>query len=142
MTLVGAAGLIVGAFMEWVTSPATSKGTELSARILWTTAGRETDRFVLSVGFVAIVLGLLAIVGVALRSGWLTRLAGALGLVAFILFSITLYRSSAASFPDSVGAGAWVMLAGGLVALVGGFMGTRHTVAISPEAVTTQTSAA
>jgi hypothetical protein len=142
LTIIGAAGLIVGAFMEWVSSPVSRKGTDMSVRVLWTTARPGTATFVLSVGFVAIVLGLLAIVGLAFRSGWLTRLAGALGIVAFILFAITMYRSTATSFPDSVGWGAWFALAAGLIAVIGGFLGTRHTVAITPGTVTTEVPAA
>ena len=72
-----------------------------------------------------IVLGLLAIVGLAPRSGWLTRLAGTLGVAGFVLFVIELYRAPTDTLP---GVGAWVCLAGGIVALAGGFMGTRRVV--------------
>ncbi len=76
---------------------------------------------VTSIGSVAIALGLVAVVGLAIRSGWLTRLAGALGVVAFALFAIEVYRS--ASSLRSIEVGAWVALAGGVIALVGGFFG-------------------
>jgi hypothetical protein len=143
LTLLGAAGMIVGAFLQWIRTPGTRLGTDLSARILWQTNGDHTRHFVLSAGFVLIVLGLLAIVGLAFRSGWLTRLAGALGIVALILFGITLYRSPVLHIPSSVGAGAWLGLAGALVATIGGFLGTRHRVAITtPAGVTTATETA
>jgi hypothetical protein len=97
--------------------------------------------FVRTVGFVSIVLGLLAIIGLAFRSGWLTRIAGALGIAAFVLFAITVSRASNLSFPGSIGVGAWLALAGGVVALIGGFLGTRTvTATTSTAAPATSTS--
>ena len=75
----------------------------------------------------------MAIVGLAARSGWLTRLAGTLGIVGFVLFVIQLTRSHAA-MPESIGRGAWLTLAGGVVALFGGFFGTRTVAAAAPVA--------
>ena len=43
-----------------------------------------------TVGFVIIVLGVVALPGLGLRSGWLTSLAAALGFLAFLLSVITL----------------------------------------------------
>ena len=134
LTLAGAAGLVVGGLLEWV-GPASRVGTEIPVRFLWSTTDQTTTIFVQTVGFVAIALGLLAIVGLALRSGWLTRMAGALGIVEFVLFAITISRSGGMSFPDSMGFGAWLALAGAIVALAGGFLGTRTAVATSPTSV-------
>lgn len=124
LTLVGAAGLIVGAFMDWIQG---TTGVDLDIRSLWETGfDQESETFLATVGFVAIVLGLLAIVGLAPRSGWLTRIAGALGIVLFVLFAIQLYRADLTV--EDMDPGAWVALAGGVVALIGGFFGTRRTV--------------
>jgi Ca2+/Na+ antiporter len=90
LTLIGAAAMIVGAFLKWIHG---LTGVQLDARALWRTDFLSTSTFVRTVGFVVIVLGLLAIVGLAPRSGWLTRLAGVLGIVAFVLFTIELYRT-------------------------------------------------
>jgi hypothetical protein len=96
----------------------------LDVRALWQTAfDRQGASFVATVGFVAIVLGLVAIVGLAPRSGWLTRLAGALGIVAFVLFAIQVYRADMTV--TDLGLGSWMALGGGVVALAGGFLGTR-----------------
>ena len=122
LTLLGAAGLIVGAFMEWTGS---IDGTDLDIRALWTTNFRTTDTFVASVGFAMIVVGLVAIVGLATGTGWLTRLAGAVAVVGFILFAIEVYRSPV---DDMIGVGAWVALAGGIVTLIAGFFGPQHTI--------------
>ena len=118
LTLVGAAGLIIGAFMDWVDGRA---GVNVGIRALWTTEVHGTgDSFVATVGFTFIVLGLLAIVGLAARSGWLTRLAGALGIAGFVLFAIEIYRANMSA--SNIGAGAWVALAGSVVTLIAGFM--------------------
>ena len=58
--------------------------------------------------------------GLAARSGWLTRLAGALGIAGFVLFAIEIYRANMSA--SNIGAGAWVALAGSVVTLIAGFM--------------------
>jgi len=123
LTLVGAAGMILGAFLAWARDV---RAIDLDVRALYqTTFANNTTNFVATVGFVVIVLSLLAVVGLAARSGWLTRLAGALGIVTFVLFVIELYRAAGSEPPR---AGAWISLAGSAVAVVGGFLGTRSTV--------------
>jgi hypothetical protein len=124
LTLAGAAGLIVGAFLDWIDG---ITGVDLDVRSFWqTTFDTETSTFLETVGFVMIVLGLLAIIGLAPRSGWLTRFAGALGIAGFVLFLIEVYRAD--QTVADVQAGAWLALAGGVVALIGGFFGTRAAV--------------
>ena len=124
LTLAGAAGLIIGAFMNWFQGKA---GVDLDIRALWqTTFVKQSSTFIESVGFVMIVLGLLVIVGLAPRSGWLTRFAGALGIAGFVLFLIEVYRADQTVADLQVGA--WVALAGAVVALIGGFFGTRTAV--------------
>jgi hypothetical protein len=113
LTLIGAAGLIVGAFMEWFHGMA---GTHLSLQALYTHPFRSETHLPATVGFAVIVLAFLALVGLA-TSGWLTRLAGALGIVVFILLIIQLYLPHSRFLP---GPGPWLVLAGGMVAAVGG----------------------
>ena len=112
-TLLGAAGLIVGAFAEWVRN---IDGVDLSVRALYDRPFRVEGDLVGTVGFIAIVLGLLAVAGLA-TSGWLTRLAGALGIVVFILLLIQLYGGGQGLLP---GVGPWLALTGGIIAVVGG----------------------
>jgi hypothetical protein len=124
LTLAGAAGLIIGAFLNWLRG---TTGVDMDIRAFWqTTFTKQSSTFVETVGFVVIVLGLLAIVGLAPRSGWLTRFAGALGIVGFVLFLIEVYRAN--QTVADVQVGAWIVLAGGVVALIGGFFGTRVAV--------------
>jgi hypothetical protein len=136
LTLLGAAAMIGGAFLDWFSFGAVpegvdagASGTEMSVSILWSTDDPFGASFFASIGFVAIVLGLLAILGLALRTGWLTRLAGALAIIVVILYAITLYRVPDADLSISeFGLGVWLVLAGGLLVLIGGFLGTRRIV--------------
>lgn len=118
LTLLGAAGLIVGAFLDWSRDTA---ATRLTARGLIQTDFATRSDIVKTVGGVAILLGLIAVVGLIDRTGWLSRLAGALGIVLFILFTVEVYRSD----DHSLQAGAWLALAGGIVLIIGGMLAPR-----------------
>jgi hypothetical protein len=122
LTLVGAAGLIVGAFLTWIDG---IRGTDLSIDALWRTTFHTTTQFLQTIGFASIVVGLVAIVGLAFASGWLTRLAGAVGIVGFVLFAIQVFRDSGS---HTWGAGGWLALAGSIVVLIAGFLGGHRTV--------------
>jgi hypothetical protein len=69
------------------------------------------------------------ILGLAFRGGWLTRFAGAVALVAFTLIVIQLGRAGSLDSIEAVGIGLWLVLAGGVLALIGGFFPTTRTVA-------------
>jgi hypothetical protein len=122
LTLLGAAGMIVGSFLVWVNNSANGDlvGTELPLRSLYRPAFVGTDSFLTSPGAVMILLGLLALLGMAGWGGWLTRIAGALGIIELVLVVIEMNRAGLA-LPDAIGPGIWVALAGSLLALVGGF---------------------
>jgi hypothetical protein len=113
LTLIGATGLIVGAGQPWVKG---IPGWKLNVGALYKHVFVREPHVFATAGFIALAFGLLAIVGLA-TSGWLTRLAGAFGIVIFILLWIQLYLVGAKTLP---GAGVWLVFAGGLVAAVGG----------------------
>lgn len=118
LTLLGAAGLIVGAFLDWTRDTA---ATRITGRSLIQTDFATRSDLVKTVGGLAILLGLIAVVGLIDRTGWLSRLAGALGIVLFILFTVEVYRSAV----HSLQAGAWLALAGGVVLIIGGMLAPR-----------------
>jgi hypothetical protein len=122
LTIVGAAGMIVGSFLVWVNNSTNGDlvGTELPLRSFYRPAFVGTNSFVTSPGAVMILLGLLALLGMAGWGGWLTRIAGALGIIALVLVVIEMNRAGL-PLPDSIGPGVWVALAGCVIALVGGF---------------------
>jgi hypothetical protein len=140
-TIVGAAAMIVAAFLSWINFQVPegaedvlrTSGVNLDWSIFFSTADPFGASFYASAGMVAIVLGVLALVGLAFQTGWLTRLAGALGIVAVVLYAITLYRVPNESFTlADIGLGAWVLAGGGLVALIAGFLGSRSVVVTTP----------
>ena len=119
LSLLGGAALVVGAFLDWTRGVV---GTDLTNKVFVQTDFSSRTDIVKTAGGIAVVLGLLAVVGMVDRSGWLTRLAGALGIVAFALFAIEVYRASA---PHSVQSGAWMVLGGGVVLTMAGLLGPR-----------------
>ncbi|MGH2737997.1 MAG: hypothetical protein ACRDHH_04215 [Actinomycetota bacterium] len=135
LSVLGAAGMIIGAFLAWlrfgegmVPPNIGLTGIEISSSIFYVTDEPFGSSFIGSAGLVAIILGVLALLGMAFRTGWLTSVAGVLGMIAYALVLITLYRVPDADFDVSnVGIGLWVVLAGGVLALIGGFFGTRPT---------------
>jgi hypothetical protein len=131
VTLAGAAGMIVSAFLEWI-RPDGVIGANISYRAFTDPAFGMDASFFRSAGFVAILLGFVAIAGLTFRSGWITRLAGALGVIAFALFAITLYRAGA-ELPEALGVGMWVLAGSSLLALFGGFFNTRPKMIVRQE---------
>jgi hypothetical protein len=139
LSILGAAGMIIGAFLPWLrfdegqVPPGVGlTGLDVSNSIFYSTDDPFGASFIGSAGLAAIILGVLALLGMALRTGWLTSLAGVLGIIAFVLVLITLYRVPDADFSVSnVGLGLWVVLAGGVLALLGGFFGARPTAVVS-----------
>src|SRR5205814_894429 len=89
LTLLGAAGLIIGSFMRWFRG---TVGTKISMK-MYVGSTHPTHELIRSAGAITILIGLIAVLGLAPRSGWLARLAGALGIVAFVLFAIQVYRA-------------------------------------------------
>jgi hypothetical protein len=120
-TLVGGAALIVGAFLHWTRN---LDGDNLTNHALVKTSFFAQSDIVKTVGGVSVLLGLVALVGLVDRTGWLTRLAGALGLVLFVLFAIEVYRSST----HQVQLGAWVALGGGIVLVLAGMLGAHEVI--------------
>jgi hypothetical protein len=122
LTILGAAGMIVGSFMAWVlnTGNGSLVGTELPLRSFYRPVFAEGSSFISSPGAVMILLGLLALLGMAGWGGWLTRIAGALGIIALVLVVIEMNRAGLA-LPNDIGPGMWVALGGSVIALIGGF---------------------
>jgi hypothetical protein len=117
LTLVGAAAMIVGAFLHWTGS---LSATNVSVHGLLNDKIRHSGHFFTDLGLIVIVLGLLALLGVAFSTGWLTRLAGALGIVVVAVFWVQIARAPGALQP---GPGAWLTLAGSILVVVAGFLG-------------------
>jgi hypothetical protein len=122
MTMLGVAGLIIGAFLHAADG---IMGTDVPFKALWTT-DMSGSTFIQSLGFAMIVVGLVAVVGIALRTGVLTSLAGALGIAGVILFLVTVNRVDGNL--NGVDSGTWFWGVGALLCLIGGFFGARREV--------------
>jgi Mn2+/Fe2+ NRAMP family transporter len=126
LTLFGAGLLIVGAMLDWVNAIA---GTSMSWEAFYRTTPSGGSRFITSAGAIVIGIAILGVIGLATRGGWLIRLAGALGIVAFVLFLIQAIRADVVNAVDDLQVGMWLILAGGVVSVIGGFLGGLKTVA-------------
>ena len=126
LTLFGAALLIVGAMLDWVNGIV---GTSMSWEAFYRTTLSGGSRFITSAGAIVIGVAILGLIGLATRGGWLIRLAGALGIVAFVLFLIQTIRADVVNAVDDLQVGMWLILAGGVVTVIGGFFGGLKTVA-------------
>ncbi|HTJ71799.1 MAG TPA: sugar:proton symporter [Actinospica sp.] len=132
-TLIGVALLVVSAFTDWTPS---LTGDRLDIRALVRADFAAQSDFVRTVGGVSVLIALVALIGLVDRTGWLTRLAGAAALIVFVLYAIEAYRVFGHDFGTAVGdlrTGAWLQFAGGVVLLIGGYLGSR--VAVVPAAV-------
>jgi hypothetical protein len=133
LVAIGATALLVGAFLEWVNG---INGIDLSNRVFVRADITTTTRFLESSGFVAMAIGLVAVLGLALVSGWIIRLAGIAGIIAFVLSLISLARVQEPSLPQAIGVGLWMLLAGSIVIMLAGFVPTTRTVERSTTAST------
>jgi hypothetical protein len=135
LTVAGAVAMIVSALSTWFAGGVDRTGTELTYRVLspvGSLGDTKTEIFT-SVGAVVLALAALALLGLAFSTGWLTRLAGALGIVAVVMFGVRLFRAADADLFSLMGIGAWLLLLGGVLALIGGFMGTARRVVVDRE---------
>jgi phosphotransferase system glucose/maltose/N-acetylglucosamine-specific IIC component len=71
-------------------------------------------------------IGLVAVLGLALVSGWVIRLAGIAGIIAFVLSVISLARIQDPSLPGDIGVGLWMLIAGSIVIVFAGFVPTTR----------------
>jgi len=116
LTALGAAGLIVGAFLDWTRD---TQGTHVSWRALYQDTFGGTNDIVQSIGGISILVGLLAVLGLADASGWLTRLAGAVGIIGSVLVIIQIQRSS----DHGLQVGLWFALVGSVLCVLAGWAG-------------------
>lgn len=120
LTALGALIMVVGANATWLSGV---KGVDLTYEmyvervfggdIPSPPSGLNT--FFVSLGLVPIVLAVFALLGLAGRSGLLTRLAAGLALLLMVAFAVTVATSDA-----SLGGGVYVVMAGAVIALIGG----------------------
>jgi hypothetical protein len=153
LTAAGAGAIGLGAFLVWF-RPAALAGTDLSWRAYFSTGALQTTVDIFrSAGGIMILVAIVALMGLVFRSGWVTRLAGVLGLVGFALMTITIARAPLVTAGtttttagngtlDAIGPGLWLVLAGSIVTVIAGFTtGVRRVARTSvPTAVPAATA--
>jgi hypothetical protein len=125
LTLIAVAALVVSAFVDWAPQRV---GDELTVKALVRTDFGTQSDFIKTVGALTVLVGLLALIGLVDRTGWLTRLAGAAALVGFVMFAVQAYRfygHDAGTAFHHARVGVWLLLGGGVLLLLGGFLGAR-----------------
>jgi len=120
VTLAAAVGLVIAMFQTWIDG---IDGDSLAFGAYWQMHPATDVNFWRSAALVPLGCAIVGVVGLMTMSGWLTRLAGAVAIVAFGLIVIELARADA-TLPDAIGAGLWWMLGGGLVMLIGSLFGS------------------
>jgi len=125
-TLIGAAALVVGAFLDWTGSLA---GDKLTLRSLVQNDFHTRSNMLHTVGAVSVLIAIVAVLSLLDLTGWLTRLTGLAGIVLFVMFAVQLYRHYGQDFSPAIRAvrpGAWLQLGGGAVLLIGGMVRYRR----------------
>ncbi|HET9173249.1 MAG TPA: hypothetical protein VFN97_27720 [Actinospica sp.] len=125
-TLIGAAALVVGAFLDWTGSLA---GNKLTLRSLVENDFHTRSNMLHTVGAVSVLIAIVAVLSLLDLTGWLTRLAGLAAVVLFAMFAIQVYRHEGQHFGTAyhaLQAGVWCQLGGGVVLLIGGLIRYRR----------------
>ena len=126
LTLLGALLMVIGANRAWLNGV---KGVDLTyenyAQTVFDTdvpsPPERLDPIFASLGLVVIVLAVFALLGLAGRTGLLTRLAAGLALLLLLGYVLTVASSSA-----SLGSGTYVAIFGAILALGGGVVGIAN----------------
>ena len=108
---LGGAAIIIGALLHWAGPVA---GTQTNLRALWDPALVRDASLIRTVGFVMILLGVVAVAGALSRSRRVTSLAGILVILGVGLFAISIMRGSGNLLDMNIGPLA--CLVGGLAA--------------------------
>jgi hypothetical protein len=123
LTMLGSALMVLGAFGGWLQGIAGTKLTysDYVNAVFKTEVPpppESVDPTFVAVGILAIALGVLVFVSLASRSGLLTRLIGGFSLLLFGAIAFTITNAG-----RDVGSGLIMVIAGALIALIGGICG-------------------
>ena len=126
--ILGAVLMVVGGlFFDWL-SGIKSMGTDASISIFWSTDTAGEASFFSSAGFVVLIVAAITLIAAAMRRwGWVLY-GGILAVLAFVLVIVTFYRLEGDLGIGDAGLGLWMILLGGIVAIVAGMMGRRPAV--------------
>ena len=125
-TVLGIAALLIGAVLNWEAKLA---GNKLTLRSLIQDDFTTRTDVLRTVGAISALIAAVALLGLLDRSGWLTRLAGILAVVVFVMFAVQVFRHNGENFAAAYHAlrpGAWCQLGAGVLLLLGGLIRYRR----------------
>jgi hypothetical protein len=125
-TVLGIAALLIGAVLNWEAKLA---GNKLTLRSLIQDDFTTRTDVLRTVGAISALIAIVALLGLLDRSGWLTRLAGFLAVVVFVMFAVQVFRHNGENFAAAYHAlrpGAWCQLGAGVLLLLGGLIRYRR----------------
>jgi hypothetical protein len=131
LTIAAAVLLLVGSFLEWTNG---TDGSAMAIQSYWDPNAGMAG-FLSSAGLATAIAGAVVILGLAFTGGWLQRFAGAAALVAFTMMLVQMGRNGDLGAVQDVGIGLWLVVAGGALALIGGFFPATRTVAATKTVV-------
>lgn len=123
--LGAAAAFAVASFSDWFGGIA---GTDLGVLAFWRTDPGVASSLFQSAAIVTLALAVLTLLAMATVSGGLLRLTGALGLIAAFLIGVEMQRAGM-NIVDTAQVGLWLIVAGGALALIAGFVPATRVVA-------------
>lgn len=128
LSLVSGMALIASAFTPWGFN---HRAYHIGIDALVTAKATTRASFFTSLGLVVLILGLMALLGLIPRRGWLTTAAGVGGLIVAVEFVLT--HLIDADFPrNQLDFGLYVLLLSTL-AIPAAFVGTRHEPLARPD---------
>jgi hypothetical protein len=123
--LGAAAAFAVASFSDWFGGIV---GTDLGIRAFWRIDPGVASSLFQSAAIVTLALAVLTLLAMATVSGGLLRLTGALGLIAAFLIGVEMQRAGM-NILDTAQVGLWLIVAGGALALIAGFVPATRVVA-------------
>lgn len=121
LVVLGAGAMIAAPFLPWVGEGDLSlTGTEIGVKVFWSASPDFEPGFFASAGLVVLIVGLIALIGVAPGARAFGMLGGMLGVVAAVLVAVSAIRGGL-DF-GNLRLGLYLVFVGGLVALVGGLL--------------------
>lgn len=133
LVVLGAAAMIASPFLQWAGDPQISvTGTELGMDVFWSAEPTLDPGFFASAGLAAVVIGLIALIGLAPGARAFSVLGGALGVAAAVLVAVSAIRGGLGF--ENLRVGLYLLFLGGLMALIGGLLPPTKAGDASPAA--------
>lgn len=124
LVFLGGATVVGAAFLPWAGAADISvTGTEIGVNVFWSAEPDFPVAFLGSAGFVVLIIGAIALIGVLPGARMFGVVGGILGIVAAVLVAVSALRSGLRL--ENLRPGLYLVMVGGLLALIGSLVPTR-----------------